>query len=104
MAKPPKSIRIHGRRYRMEWAPKKMNPGLGGALIWPLAKTKVRGRKPRPIMLITKDIAPRMILRAIVHDCLHACDMKKSERWVDRSSKDIARVLWRHGFRRSKSA
>ncbi len=41
-------------------------------------------------------------LRVAIHEAMHACNWNKSEEVVDENSKDIARFLWRLGFRPSE--
>ncbi len=38
-------------------------------------------------------------LVSLIHELLHASNWTKSEATVDRTSKDIGRLLWRLGFR-----
>ena len=35
-----------------------------------------------------------------IHEAMHACEWNKTEKVVDRTSKDIGRLLWRLGYRR----
>ena len=41
-------------------------------------------------------------LRVIVHEAYHIADWKAGEKKVDRISREIAEVLWRHGYRLTK--
>ena len=41
-------------------------------------------------------------LITIIHESLHASKWMASEKDVDRTSKDIGRLLWRLGFRRAE--
>ncbi|MCE5185012.1 MAG: hypothetical protein LLF76_02680 [Planctomycetaceae bacterium] len=38
-------------------------------------------------------------LELLIHEALHACDFKDSEEKVSTSAQDIARFLWRVGYR-----
>lgn len=38
-------------------------------------------------------------LETCIHEALHACCFAKSEKIVDRTARDIARFLWRVGYR-----
>jgi len=40
-------------------------------------------------------------LRVLIHESLHACDWQKQEVLVHQTSKDIARFLWRLGYRKT---
>ncbi|KKN65998.1 hypothetical protein LCGC14_0475900 [marine sediment metagenome] len=41
-------------------------------------------------------------LTIIIHECLHAEEWNKHEENVERASEEIARLLWRLGYRRPK--
>jgi len=41
----------------------------------------------------------KKLMRIAIHEALHACNWSKSEEVVDQTSRDIARFLWRLGFR-----
>ncbi len=41
-------------------------------------------------------------LVTLIHESLHAGNWAKSEETVDRTSKDIGRLLWRLGYRRAE--
>lgn len=41
-------------------------------------------------------------LEILIHEMLHAADWSKDEEWVEEFSKDLARVLWRIGYRKHK--
>ena len=53
----------------------------------------------RPSMVICADLDTRRGLEACVHESLHACHFLKSEESVERTARDIARFLWRLGYR-----
>ena len=42
-------------------------------------------------------------LITLIHESLHASNWAKSEGVVDRTSKDIGRLLWRLGYRRQNT-
>lgn len=42
----------------------------------------------------------RTTLRVLLHEMLHAADWSKSETWVDQTSRTMAHVLTRMGWRR----
>ena len=42
-------------------------------------------------------------LTTLVHEALHASGWSNRENTIDRASKDIARLLWRLGYRRAKN-
>mgnify|MGYP003674932432 CR=1 FL=1 len=39
-------------------------------------------------------------LEVILHEIRHAADWGQSEEFVDREAKDVARILWRLGYRK----
>lgn len=50
---------------------------------------------------ISAGINSKVELITIIHEVLHACDKFKDEEWVDQSSRDIASILWKLGWRKS---
>lgn len=67
-------------------------PGLAGDCDAPTEK----GRKIR----VLRDQPPQERLRIELHEMLHAAAWDQfDEEWVDRLSRDMARVLWRRGWR-----
>lgn len=54
----------------------------------------------RPALRVAVDIDTQKGLETLLHECLHAEVWAKTEEVVDRASHDIARLLWRLGFRR----
>lgn len=49
---------------------------------------------------IVQDQTPKQFLDTAVHEMMHASFPEMSEEDVTRSSQDIARLLWRLGYRR----
>ena len=39
-------------------------------------------------------------LEVILHECRHAADWGQSEEYVTEEARDVARILWRLGYRR----
>lgn len=39
-------------------------------------------------------------LEIILHECLHAVDWSKDESWVATTAEDVARALWKLGYRK----
>lgn len=39
-------------------------------------------------------------LETVIHEALHASDWHRSEEWVEEVARDLARILWRLGYRR----
>lgn len=57
---------------------------------------------PLSLFVRTSAMSERQILTVLIHEALHACNWDKSEKVVERTSKDISSFLWRLGFRRGK--
>ena len=53
-------------------------------------------------MIIMADLNTRNGLETVVHEALHACDWNKNEIMVEQTAYDIARLLWRLGYRRRR--
>jgi hypothetical protein len=54
-----------------------------------------RGKEIR----IVQSLKNERRLDVIVHEILHAADWHKDEEWVETVASDIARTLWRLGYR-----
>jgi len=54
----------------------------------------------KPSILILADSKTRSELEALIHESLHAEDWSKSEEKVTRIGREVARFLWRLGYRR----
>jgi len=55
--------------------------------------------KERELIIMT-DLGTIRGLETAIHEALHACDWNKEEIMVGQTGKDIARFLWRLGYRR----
>lgn len=51
---------------------------------------------------IFADMATRKGLETCIHEALHACYWAKTEDKVGQTARDVARLLWRLGFRLEK--
>jgi hypothetical protein len=51
---------------------------------------------------IHKALDEKTTLETVVHEVLHAADWHKKEEWVTEVGRDLSRVLWRLGYRRSE--
>jgi hypothetical protein len=57
----------------------------------------------KPTLYAPQDTGrPFLELDVLVHESLHACNWNASETRVDTTATDIARMLWRAGYRRMK--
>jgi len=50
-------------------------------------------------LIIERDLSTRIGLETVIHEALHACDWRAKENKVEITAKEIARFLWRLGFR-----
>lgn len=55
----------------------------------------------RPSIRVITKPKTFMELESLIHESLHAEDWRKSEKAVTRSAHEIARPLWRMGYRRT---
>lgn len=53
-------------------------------------------------LVICPDLETKYGLEVAIHEALHACNWKAKEDKVEITAKDIARFLWRLGYRRVK--
>lgn len=60
------------------------------------------GRDRPRIVLVDGLRNNRQTLELLVHESLHACCWPASEREVEETARDIARLLWRLGYRRQR--
>ena len=52
------------------------------------------------VMKIRRTLSGRKLLETVVHEMLHAEHWQIDEEYVERTAADIARLLWRLGYRR----
>lgn len=50
-------------------------------------------------LIVRRDLDKLVGLETVIHEALHACSWKAKEENVTISAKDIARFLWRLGYR-----
>ena len=62
----------------------------------------VSGRGDR-VISVNRDPNTKIGLETIIHETLHSCSWSKSEKVVTRTACDIARFLWRLGYRYTQS-
>lgn len=53
-------------------------------------------------LIAGRDLDKKVGLETIIHETLHACNWHASEELVETTARDIARFLWRLGYRRKK--
>lgn len=64
---------------------------------WDGECTSPHGHAPR--ILISERVQGRRKLEVLIHEALHACNFEKCESVVERTAHDIAKFLWRWGYR-----
>ena len=55
-------------------------------------------KKERELIILTP-INTRKGLETLIHESLHACNWHREEIFVESTARDVARFLWRLGFR-----
>jgi hypothetical protein len=87
-------ITLLGKRYRLRWVPRLGRKGKGddGDCNAPTDKDKA--------IRIRMDVKGQDELETYVHEMEHACAWWLDEEFVRQKSHDIAKVLWRLGYRR----
>lgn len=92
-----KTVKILGKRYRLRWVNK-------------LGKQRSRKRTvgdcmaphdPGKTIRILNGLDAEETLDTIIHEVLHAADWHKTEEWVNTVASDLARILWKLGYRRT---
>jgi hypothetical protein len=53
-------------------------------------------------LIAVRDLKTRVGLETLIHEMLHACDWSVAEEKVEQTAKDMARLLWRLGYRLRK--
>lgn len=56
--------------------------------------------RPRKSILIDSRLSGQRELDVLLHEMMHACDWAKDEEFITRQATDIAKVLWKLGYRR----
>jgi len=51
-------------------------------------------------LIVSRDLDTQIGLETAIHEALHACSWRSQEQTVERTAKDIARFIWRLGYRR----
>lgn len=54
---------------------------------------------PRKTIKVRASLKGELRLDTLIHEMLHAADWSKDEEWVNETATDIARNLWRLGYR-----
>lgn len=51
-------------------------------------------------LIIERDLNTKVGLETVIHESLHACNWHAKEELVEETARDIARFLWRLGYRK----
>lgn len=89
----PKSLKILGKVWSLEYPAKRLPPDRWGDCDGPeTPNKKIRIHKD-------VDITTQRFLTLLLHECSHAAFWEKDEKTINRFSKDISTILWNMGFR-----
>lgn len=84
-------VTLMGRRYRLQFCRLGRQQARGTC-----DPPSIRGKQIR----IDERLADEEQLEVILHELLHACDWRADEDHITEQAEDMARVLWRLGYRR----
>ena len=82
-------VSILGKRWKLSFRPLRDCRGICDA---PTA--------PRKAIRIDTRLKDEERLEVIIHECLHAADWTKDEEFIEAEARDIAKILWRLGYRK----
>lgn len=83
-------VTIRGKRWKVVFT--RLSRGTDGECDEP--------RERRKEIRISTRLGEQDTLETIVHEVLHAADFDKKEEWADDVGRNLARLLWRLGYRR----
>lgn len=52
---------------------------------------------------VDDSLTDRHELEIIIHEFLHGADWSKDEEWIEETSEDLSRFLWRLGYKKCES-
>ena len=81
-------ITILGKRWRLRFTNLKKDNGDCDA-------PDVKNKEIR----VRSNLKGELRLETIIHECLHAADWHKDESYIEQKAIDLARILWRLGYR-----
>ena len=87
--RPVKTHSFRGKRFTID-----LDPDMAGCCDHPEGKGL-------PSIIVLSDMDTKQGLEHLIHESLHACRWSKHEEDVHETADDIARLLWRLGFRRT---
>ena len=83
-------VRILGKNWNLRFTP--LSGNQGGDCDAP--------HIPGKTIRVNSKLSGEKLLETILHECRHAADWGQSEEYVTEEARDIARILWRLGYRR----
>jgi hypothetical protein len=83
-------LKIFGRVWTLQFVPS-LPDGQRGTCDAPTARNK--------IMAIRRSLKGELKLDTLIHEQLHAADWYRDEEWTGQVATDIARNLWKLGYR-----
>lgn len=87
-------IRLRGRFWRLLFTSEGLDADSDGDCDKPNAYRKT--------IRIHPDLKPEREFDVLIHEMLHACSWDLSEEAVEETASDIARALWRLGYRKQE--
>lgn len=90
----PKSLKILGKVWSLEYPAKRLPPDRWGDCDSPeTPKRKIRIHKDI-------DVNSKQFLNIFLHEYTHAGEFTKDESWVKEFSDDLTKILWKMGYRK----
>lgn len=86
-------VNILGKRYRLVFVPRLPSERRGDC-----DAPHIPGKQIR----IQRKLSGEEELEVICHEVWHAADWSKDEEFISDASQDLARILWRLGYRRAR--
>jgi hypothetical protein len=89
---PEPQITVLGKRWRLKFVPRAVvGHRRDGTCDSPKDKNKT--------IHIAQSLKGERLLDVLIHEMLHAADWHKDEEWISTVASDMARALWRLGYR-----
>ena len=86
-------VRLVGKRWRLQFVPRLADDGRCDP-----------PDRPHKTISIARRLRGERQLDVLLHELLHACNWQLDEEHITQTATDIARVLWRLGYRKGESA
>lgn len=87
-------VNLMGRRYQLVFTKLGREQARGSC-----DPPSIRGKQIR----IDERLSGEEELEVVLHELLHACDWRADEEHIEQQASDMARVLWRLGWRKNNS-